>query len=333
MKAVMFNEYGSPDVLQVRDIEKPSPKDNEILIKIFATSINYGDTLTRNLGNINSREFNMPMLFMFFAKMTFGFSKPKINILGSEFAGKIESVGENVSRFKTGDEVFGYRAMKMGANAEYLCMPENGVVTLKPLNMSYEEASTVPYGSMTAMNLLKKANIKKGDKVLINGASGGIGSFAVQLAKHYGAEVTGVCGTNRVDFVKALGADKVIDYTNENFTQNGETYDLIFDVLGKSSFTENKNSLNENGYVLYASFKSKKLFQMMWTKLFSSKKVICALAPEDLNTLVSVKELIEAGRIKTIIDKSFALEEAAEAHRYVEEGHKKGNVVLRITQE
>jgi len=220
--------------------------------------------------------------------------------------------------------------MSMGANAEYLCMSENGLVAPKPANMTYEEASAVPYGALTALNLLRKVNIQREQKVLINGASGGIGSAAVQLVKYFGAEVTGVCGTPRLEFVKSLGADKVIDYTKEDFTQNGETYDLIFDILGKSSFAQCKNSLNQNGRYLLASFKMKQLFQMLWTSLIGSKKVICALSGEKIEDLIFIKELIEAGKIKSILDRHYPLEQTAEAHRYVETGHKKGNVIITV---
>ncbi|HVF24584.1 MAG TPA: NAD(P)-dependent alcohol dehydrogenase [Anaerolineales bacterium] len=218
----------------------------------------------------------------------------------------------------------------MGANAEYLCIPEGGLVAIKPTNMTYEEAATVPYGALTALNLLRKVNIQRGQKVLINGASGGIGSAAVQLAKYFGAEVTGVCSTPRLGFVKSLGADKVIDYTKEDFTKNGQTYDLIFDILGKSSFARGKNSLNENGRYLLASFKMKQIFQMLWTSMTGSKKVICALSGEKVEDLLFIKELVEAGKIKSLIDRCYPLDQAADAHRYVETGHKKGNVVITL---
>jgi len=254
----------------------------------------------------------------------------KKKILGSEFAGEIESVGKDVKLFKEGDGVFGYLSMNMGAYAQYLCMPEDGRVAIKPANMTYEEAAVVPYGAIMALSLLRKVNIQPGQKVLVNGASGGIGTGAVQLAKYYGAEVTGVCGTPRLEFVKSLGADKVIDYTQEDFTANGETYDLIFDILGKGSFSRCKSSLKENGSYLLASFKMKKLFQMLWTKIRGGKRVICALAFDKSEDLIFIKELVEAGKIKSIIDRSYPMEQAAEAHRYVEKGHKKGNVVITV---
>jgi NADPH:quinone reductase-like Zn-dependent oxidoreductase len=330
MKAIVYTEYGPPDVLQLQEVEKPTPKDNEVLIKVYATSVNYGDIIARDFRNVTPRKFNMPFIFWLLARIFFGLRKPKIKILGSEFAGEIEATGKEVKRFKAGDQVFGYLGQSMGAYAEYLCLPEAGVVAIKPANMTYEEAVTVPSGGMTALYILRKVNIQSGQKVLINGASGGIGSFAVQLARNAGAEVTGVCGTPRLEFVKSLGADKVIDYTQEDFTTNGETYDLIFDILGKSSFSRCKSSLKPNGRYLLASFKMKQLFQMLWTSITGSKKVICVLSPQRTEDLISLKELIEAGKIKSVIDRSFPLEQAAAAHRYVETGHKKGNVVITV---
>jgi NADPH:quinone reductase-like Zn-dependent oxidoreductase len=331
MKAIVNTEYGPADVLQLKEVEKPVPKDNEVLIRVFATTVNYGDLLARNLKDISPGKFNMPLLFWFFAKMYFGVRKPKITILGSEFAGQVESAGKQAKSYRRGDPVFGYLGQSMGAYAEYLTMPEGGVLAIKPANMSYEGAAVVPYGAIMALGLLRKVNIQPGQKVLINGASGAIGSAAVQLAKSlFGAEVTGICGTPGLEFVKSLGADKVIDYTKEDFTQNDETYDLIFDILGKSSFSRCKNSLKQNGRYLLASFKMKQLLQMLWTSMTGSKRVVCALAPGGVEDLIAVKELIEAGKIRAVIDRRFPLEQAAEAHRYVEQGHKKGDVVITV---
>jgi NADPH:quinone reductase-like Zn-dependent oxidoreductase len=331
MKAIVCTKYGPPEVLQLREVEKPTPKNNEILIKIHATPVNFGDTLVRNFNAISPRKFHMPFLFWLMGKIYFGFRKPKITILGSEFSGEVESVGKDVNRFSKGDPVFGYRGPRMGAYAEYLCMPENGVVAIKPANMTYEEAAAVPYGAIMALNLLRKVNLQPGQRVLVNGASGGIGPAVVQLARsHFGAKVTGVCGTPRLEYVKSLGAEKVIDYTKEDFTSSGETYDFIFDILGKSPFSRSKRSLKPNGRCLLVSFKMKQLFQMVWTSLIGNKKVICALSTEKAEDLAFVKELIEAGKIKTIIDHCYPLEQAADAHRYVEQGHKKGNVVITI---
>ena len=332
MKAIVFTEYGSPDVLQLKEVAKPTPKDDEILVRVHATPVNYGDLTARNFAILSLSEFNMPAPLWLPARMSFGWNKPKINILGGELAGEVEAVGKKVKKFKPGDQVFAYLGMNMGANAEYLCLPEAGIVALKPANLTYEEASTLPYGAIMALSLLRKVNIRPGQKVLINGASGGIGSMAVQVAKHFGTEVTGVCGTPRLEYVKSLGADKVIDYTKDDFTRNGETYDLIFDILGRSSFSRLKRSLKPNGIYLLASYKMKQLFQMFRTSMFGGQKVICAMASEKSEDLVFIKELVEAGKIKTIIDKCYPLEQAAEAHRYVESGLKKGPVVITLEE-
>lgn len=331
MKAITYTTYGAPDVLQLHDVEKSVPKENEILIKVQATTVNYGDLIARNFGNVSPSEFNMPGIFWLPARIEFGFSKPKRPILGSEFAGEVQAIGVNVTKFKVGDQVFGYLGQTMGAYAEYLCISEDGVVAPMPHNMSFAEAATIPYGSIMALHVLRKVNIQPGQNVLINGASGGIGSLAVQLAKHhFGANVTGVCSTAGMDYVKSLGADKVIDYTKEDFTASKETYDVVVDVLGRSSFSRCKKVLNANGRYLLVSFKTKQLLQMAWTSIVGNKKVICALSPEKQNDLIFIKELVAAGQIKSIIDKSYPLEQAAEAHRYVEKGQKKGNVVITL---
>jgi len=328
MRAIVYTEYGPPDVLHIAELEKPIPKDSELLVKVYARSVNFGDLMARNFGNISPRQFNMPMPLWIPSRFAFGWRRPRKQILGSEFAGVVEAVGQGVTRFKAGDEVFGYRGPNVGCNAEYLCMAEDGLVAAKPTNVTFEEAAAVPYGALTALSLLRKVGIQSGQKVLINGASGGIGSYAVQLAKYYGAEVTGTCGTPRVELVKALGADYVIDYTREDFTQNGRTYNLIFDILGRSSFSACKKALTENGRYLLASFKTKQLLQMLWTSRVGGKKVICALSTERLDDLKFIKELVEAGEIRVILDRCFAFEQAAEAHRYVEAGHKAGQVVI-----
>jgi NADPH:quinone reductase-like Zn-dependent oxidoreductase len=330
MKAIVYTEYGSPDVLRLQEVGKPAPKDNEMLVKVFATTVNVGDLWARNFAAITPRQFSMPLPLWLPTKLDFGLGKPKKNILGNQFSGQVESVGKEVTRFKPGDPVFGYRGQEMGCYAEYVTMAEGGSVALKPDSVSDEEAATIPYGALTALALLRSVDIQSGHKVLINGASGGIGTGAVQLAKHYGATVTGVCGTPRLDYVKALGADHVIDYTQEDFTTNGETYDLIFDVMNKSSWSRCKGSLKPGGRYLLSSFKMKQLGQMLWTSVFGDKKVICALAldkPEDMEVIV---ELVQAGEIKAIIDRRFSLEETAEAHRYVESGQKKGKVAITV---
>lgn len=331
MKAVIYTEYGPPDVLHLAEVEKPAPKDNEVLIRNHAATVNFGDLMARNYKAISPRQFNMPFLFWLMAKLSFGIHQPKTTILGNEFAGEVEAVGNAVTHFKPGDRVFGCRGQSMGAYAEYLCVPEDGVLAAIPAQLTYEEAAVIPYGATMALHLLRKVNLQPGQKVLINGASGSIGSAAVQIAKAVGAEVTGVCSAPRVEYVKSLGADQVIDYTKEDFTQNGEIYDLVFDILGKCSFARCKNSLKPNGILLYASFKVKQLIQMLWTSRSGrGKRVVCEIAPGRVEDLYTVKELMEAGKITAIIDRKFPMEQAAEAHRYVEEGHNKGKVVITM---
>lgn len=331
MKAIVLTEYGSPDVLQLDEVTKPAPRDHEILVQVRATKVNYGDLSARRFAHLTVSEFNMPTPLYFPARLSFGWNRPKIAILGNELAGEVEAVGQEVTTFKPGDEVFAYVGMNMGANAEYICIPASGTVAHKPTNLTYEEAATLPYGAIMATSLLQKANIQPGQKVLINGASGGIGAMAVQLARHFGAEVTGVCGAPRVDFVKSLGVDTVIDYTTEDFTQNGETYDLIFDILGRSSFSRVRHSLKPDGIYLLASYKMTAVLQMLWTAITGSRqKVICAFANETAESLIFVKKLAEEGKIKAIIDKRFSLEQTAEAHRYMESGQRAGDVVITI---
>ena len=322
MKAIVYTKYGPPDVLQLKEVDKPIPKDNEVLVKVYATTVTKYDCW--------SRSCTAPTGFWLPSRIASGIRKPKITILGIELAGEIESIGKDVKKFKEGNQVYGFTGESMGTHAEYICMPEDGALAIKPANMTYEETACVPYGALTALFFLRKGNIQSGQKVLIFGASGGVGTAAVQLAKYFGAEVTGVCSTTKLELVKSLGADKVIDYTKEDFTQSGETYDLIFDILGKSSFSHCKISLKQNGRYLLASFKMKQLFQMLWTSMIGSKKVICALAIDKQEDLIFIKELIETGKIKSVIDRRYPLEQTAEAHRYIEKGHKKGNVVITV---
>lgn len=330
MKVIIYTEYGPPEVLHLAEAPRPTPKDNELLIRVHASPVNYGDLIARNFKNVSRHEFHMPLPLLLPMRMVFGWSQPKVNILGSEFAGEVEAVGRAVTRFKPGDQVMGYLGQRMGAYAEYVCMAESGLLALKPGSMSFAEAATVPYGAIMATSLLQHGKIQPGHKVLVNGASGGIGAAAVQLAKHYGAEVTGVCGGPRMDYVKALGADHVIDYRQEDFTRNGQTYDLVFDVLGKISFARCKHALTPHGVYLLASFKSAALLQMLGTKWFGDKKVICAFASEKAESLDFVRGLIEAGAYRTVLDRCYPLAQAAEAHRYVESGDKKGAVVIVI---
>jgi len=328
MKAIVWTEYGPPDVLQLREVEKPAPKKDEVLIKIFATTAYAGDCELRSL--------KFPSIMSLSMRIYVGLRKPRrITILGQELAGEIEAVGKDVKLFKEGDQVFAHTGFGMGAYAEYICRPEEsegikGVLAIKPANMAYEEAATVPTGGLEAFHYLRKGNIQSGQKVLINGAGGSIGTFAVQLAKYYGGEVTGVDSTGKLDMLRSIGADHLVDYTQEDFTKRGETYDVIFDVVGKSSFSDSIRSLKQNGRYLLASPGQSQMVRGPWTSRRSSKKVIAgnvSYRPEDI---IFLKELIEAGKIKSIIDRRYPLEQIVEAHRYVETGHKKGHVVITV---
>ena len=323
MKAVIYTKYGPPDVLQITEVEKPIPKDNEILVKVYATTVSYGDTRIRN----GTRK-TLPLWPI--SKIAIGLRKPKIPILGFELAGEVESVGKEVKRFRKGDQVFGTSGFDFGAYSEYKCLPENGVVAIKPDNISYEEAATVPTAALSALHFLRKGNIQSGQKVLINGASGAVGTYAVQLAKYFGTEVTGVCSTTNVEMVKSLGADTVFDYRNEDFTKNGLTYDIIFDTVGKTSFSRCKSSLKKNGIYLSAVTVLPLLVQILYTSKIGSKKAIGGIARVNTEGLNFLKELIEAGKIKSVIDRFYPIEQIAEAHDYVEKGHKKGNVVITL---
>ena len=264
------------------------------------------------------------------ARIGFGLRGPRKKILGQDLAGKIESVGKDVKRFKKGDQVFARTGFSLGAYAEYTCLSEDGLIAIKPTNITYEEAATVPMGGLTALHYLRKGNIQRGHKILINGASGSIGTLAVQISKYFGAEVTGVCSTGNVDMVRSIGADHVIDYTKEDFTKSSETYDIIFDVVGKSSFSRSLRSLKKNGRYLLANPGLSQIIRGRFTSIRSSKKVIAGTLNEKIEDLIFLKDLIEADKIKTVIDRRYPLEQTAEAHRYVEKGHKKGNVVITI---
>jgi 2-desacetyl-2-hydroxyethyl bacteriochlorophyllide A dehydrogenase len=323
MKAIVYEKYGPPDVLKLQEVEKPIPKDNEVLVKIHATSVTLFDCWQRSA--------TAPTGFGFLSRMASGLRKPKQPILGTELAGEIEEIGKDVTKFKTGDQVFGFTG-SLGAYADYLCLPEDGMLAIKPTNMTYEEAAAVPQGASTALYFLRKGEIQKGQKVLIFGASGGVGTYAVQLAKHFGAEVTGVCSTQKLELVKSLGADKVIDYKQEDFTKNGEIYDIIFDTVGKSSVLRSKRSLKKDGFYIFATFSLPKLFQMLWLNMTSKKKAIIGLLDENAEDLITLKELIEAGKIKSVIDRQYPLEQASEAHEYVESGQKKGQVAITVKE-
>lgn len=327
MKAIIHTKYGSPDELQLQEVEKPVPMDNEILVKIFATTVTTSDCNVRNFTFV-------PKLFKPMSRIMFGFKKPKKKILGIEYAGEIEAVGKNVNLFKIGDKVFGTPELALGSHAEYICVPENSAVVIKPDNMTWEEAATLPLAGGTALYFIKDlGKIQSGQSVLINGASGAIGTFSVQLAKYYDANVTAICSSANFEMVKTLGADSVIDYTKDDFTQNGKSYDVIFDVVGKLSYSKCKNSLKKEGVYLVNLIELPELIQMIWTSLRKGKKAKGGMATTKSEDLVFLNKLYGTGKIKSIIDRRFPLEQIAQAYAYVETGHKKGNVVITVNQE
>ncbi len=326
MKAILWTEYGQPDVLELKEVEKPTPRDNEVLIRIYATTVTAGDCELRSL--------KLPIYFRLPLRMYVGLRRPKrMAILGQELAGEIESAGKDVKLFRKGDQVFAATGIGLGAYAEYICLPEkseDGVMATKPANLTYEEAAAVPSGGLEALHFLRKGNIQSGQKVLINGAGGSIGTSAVQLAKYFGAEVTGVDSSGKLDMLRSIGADQVIDYTQEDFTKSGETYDVIFDVAGKGSFSGSMRSLKQDGRYLLAYAGLTQMVRGLWTSMTSSKRVVFGTASRKTEDLVFIRELIEAGKMQPVIDRRYPLEQTAAAHRYVETGQKKGNVVITV---
>jgi NADPH:quinone reductase-like Zn-dependent oxidoreductase len=317
MKAAVYTQYGPPAVLKVQEVEKPVPKQNEVLIRVKATAVNSGDWRLRKADP-------------FAVRFLYGLLKPKINVLGSVFSGEVESVGEKVKDFKAGDFVFGHTDLSFGSYAEYKCIPENGSIALKPLNISHKEAAVIPFGGVAALHFMKKAMIKPGQKVLVVGASGAVGSSAIQLAKSLGADVTGVCSTTNIPLVESIGANKVIDYTKEDFTKNGETYDVIFDSVNAMPVSRSTKSLTKNGTIILSAAGMSEMIQGLWISKTSSKKVLTGMISHNKTDIVFIKELIEKGKYKPVLDRTYSLEQIAEAHAYVEKGHKKGNVAVEV---
>lgn len=327
MKAIVWTRYGSPDVLQLQDVEKPTPKDDEVLIRVCATTVTTGDAEMRGLSGL--------LWYTLLMRAYVGFRRPtRLTILGMELAGEIESVGKDVKRFKPGDQVFAATGfVGLGTYTEYKCLredPVGGAIALKPANMTYEETTALPVGGLEALHFLRQASVQRGQKILINGAGGTIGTFAVQLAKYFGAEVTAVDSTEKLDMLRSIGADHVIDYTQEDFTQSGKTYDVILDVVGKSSFSGCLKSLAQNGRYLIANPRLSQMVLGRWTSMTGSKKVIFGTVSPAAKDLVFLRELVETGKLKSVIDRSYPLDQTAEAHRYVETGHKKGHVVITV---
>jgi NADPH:quinone reductase-like Zn-dependent oxidoreductase len=301
MKAILYPKAGPPDVLQLVEVAKPIPGEHELLVRVCATTVTSGDCALRS--------FRFPFLFWLLLGWQYGVRRPKTPIPGSEFAGEIESVGREVEGFRPGDPVFGSTGMRFGANAEYVCLPEDGVVAPKPENITYEEAAAIPFGALAALFFLRKGQIQKEQRVLINGASGAVGTAAVQLARHVGTHITGVCSTRNLELVRSLGADEVVDYTQEDFVESGERYDLIFDAVGKRSASECKRALAADG-------------------AFVTTKQ--GLAKDRTEDLFFLRDLLVGGSLRPVVDRGYTLEEIAEAHRYVETGHKRGSVVIRV---
>ena len=310
MKAIVYTQYGSPEVLQMKKVEKPTPKSNEVLLRIKATAVNSGDVRLRKADP-------------FAVRFIFGLIKPKITILGSVFSGEIESVGKDVKKFNVGDAVFGHTDMSLGSYTEYKSISEDASIALKPANVSHPEAAVIPFGGVTAWHFIKKALVKPGQKVIVVGASGAVGSAAVQIAKSLGAQVTGVCSTANIDLVKSIGADKVIDYTKQDFTTNGETVNSI-------SISRSLTSLNKNGKMILSAAGMPEMIQGLWVSLTSSQKVLTGVISHHAADILFLKGLVETNQLKAVIDRTYALEQIPEAHAYTEKGHKKGNISIHI---
>lgn len=324
MKAWVYERYGPPDVLQLKDVPTPTPKDNEVLIRTRATTVTSGDWRVRSL--------TVPAGFGLFARLALGVAGPRQPILGTELAGVVESIGKDVSKFKPGDEVFAFAGTAMGCHAEYRCMPENGRVALKPANLTFEEAAGLCFGGSTALDFFRRGKLQRGERVLVNGASGAVGSAAVQLARHFGADVTAVCGPANIELVRSLGANRVIDYTTEDFAKSGQTYDVILDTAGTARFFRSKHSLSERGRLLVVLGGLPDLLMVPWVSMTSSKRIIAGPAAERVEDLAVLAQLAAAGEFKPVIDRRYPFEQMVEAHRYVDSGRKRGNVVITVKQ-
>ena len=322
MKAIVYERYGPPDVLELKEVAKPGPGDNEVLIRTYSTTVTAGDCRVRSL--------HMPVGFGLIARLVLGVSRPRQPILGSELAGKVEAVGKDVSRFKVGDEIFAFTGARLGCHAEYKCMPEDGAVVLKPANLTFDEAAAMSSGGTTALDFFRRAKLRSGEKVLVNGASGGVGTAAVQLAKHFDADVTAVCSTANMELVRSLGAHHVVDYTKQDFTENGETYDIIVDTAGTAPFSRSKDSLKERGRLLLVLSGLPDILGVPWVSTTSRKKVIAGPAAARAGDLSFLAELARAGEFKPVIDRRYRFGQMAEAHRYVDTGRKRGNVVITL---
>lgn len=317
MKAAVYTQYGTPDVVQLKEVDKPMPKEHEVLVRIKATAVNSGDVRMRKADP-------------FAVRFIFGFFTPRIPVLGAVFSGEVESVGKQVKAFKPGDQVFGHTDMRFGAHAEYICVAESGSVTLKPATLSHAEAATIPFGAVTALHFLKKAAIKPNQKVLIVGASGAVGSAAVQLARYYGARVTAVCSTGNRELVKSLGAERIIDYTKEDFTQQAETYDVIFDTVNSIAVPKALQVLNDKGTLILSAAGMKEMLQGAWYGAVKGRSILNGVIGHSATELQLLKELVDSGKYKPVVDRTYPLAQIAAAHAYVEQGHKKGNVAIAV---
>ncbi len=322
MKAIVCTKYGPPEVLRIKEIEKPVPKDKEVLVMIKASTVTQADTRVRG--------FRVPLSYWVIARLALGITKPKKPVLGTELAGVVEDVGKDVIDFKVGDQVFALTGHDLGCYAEYRCVPEGGIISLKPTNLGFEEAAAIPMGGLTALHFLREGKVGRGQKVLVYGASGSIGTYAVQLAKHFGAEVTGVCSTVNLDLVRSLGADRVIDYTKEDFSREGGIYDVLLDAVGKCPISASMRSLKKGGYYLQVLAPPGANLRMRWATMTTGNRMVGGTMAPGAKDLAFLKDLAEGGKIKPVIDRTYPLEQIVEAHRYVDQGHKKGNVVIKV---